>query len=351
VSKRVLVTGATGLIGRRVVQRLVMSGWQVIGLDRSLDGRLTLLPEDIRTAVQWIEGDSRDQDRIAAATRGVDAVAHLAAGASFLMYEELPLEYTAGTIGGFHTILEAAVRNDVSTVVYASTSAVYEGNPVPYHEQMELRPPDLKAFAKKVNEEMADIYADRYQIRTVALRPFSVYGEDEMSKGKYANITSLFAWALLGGQRPIVWGDGSQTRDFIHASDVARAFVLALESPSTVRHFNVGTGRETSFSEVVSLLANKLGVDPDPIYVPTPIAIYAQRLLADTTVIERELGFVPEITLEAGLDLTLEHARRRTATEWSHLPLAQTIVLQERSLAPTAIEQAPVGYAGQGVHT
>ena len=349
--RRVLITGATGLIGRRVVERLVVSGWHVIGLDRSLDARMTLLPDAIRSAVQWIEGDSRDPEKLLAATVGVDAIAHLAAGASFLMYEERPLDNTAGTICGFHNVLECAVRNDVGTIVYASTSAVYEGNPLPYHESMTLRPPDLKAFSKKVNEEMADIFADRYGIRTVAMRPFSVYGEDEMGKGKYANITSLFAWALLGGQRPIIWGDGTQTRDFIHASDAARAFVLALESQSSARHLNVGTGRETSFGTVVEILARKLDIDPQPIYVPVPISIYARRLLADTYTIQRELGFVPEVSIEDGLDLVLQHARRQmAASDWDQLQHAQTLVLRERGLAAQEIAQASDGYAAHGVH-
>jgi nucleoside-diphosphate-sugar epimerase len=345
MSKRVLVTGATGLIGRRVVTQLVSIGWQVTGLDRSIDSRLSTIPESVRREVRWIEGDSRDREKFETAAKGVDAIAHLAAGASFLMYEEAPTEHTAGTICGFHNALETAVRHGIGRIVYASTSAVYEGNPVPYHESMALRPPDLKAFSKKVNEEMADIYADRYQIRPVGLRPFSVYGEDEMSKGKYANIISLFTWAMLGGQRPIVWGDGSQTRDFIHVSDAARAFVLAIESDSDARCLNVGTGTETSFGRVVELLGEKLGIDPMPIHVATPISIYAQRLLADMSTTERVLGFVPQVTVEAGLDLVLEHGRRTLDTErWRHLPYAQTIVLKEKGIGAREIELAGQGW-------
>ncbi len=169
---------------------------------------------------------------------------HLAAGASFLMYEEAPLQQTSGTIDGFHTLLEALRVNDVETLVYASTSAVYEGNDLPYNEGMALSPPDLKAFAKKVNEEMAALYARRYPLRPVRLRPFSVYGEDEMSKGKYANVVSLFTWAVCGGRRPLVWGDGTQTRDFIHVSDEGYAKALRKSRPvmawSVSSNFSMG---------------------------------------------------------------------------------------------------------------
>ncbi len=341
MSRQILVTGATGLIGRRVVQQLVTDGWEVVGFDRSLDARLDNLPDAVRRQVRWVEGDSRDFARLSAASRGADAIAHLAAGASFLMYEEDPLDNTNGTISGFHNVLEAAVRNDVPAVVYASTSAVYEGNTLPYREDMLLRPPDLKAFAKKVNEEMADLYADRHQLRVLALRPFSVYGEDEMGKGKYANITSLFAWALLGGSRPIVWGDGTQTRDFVHVSDAADAFVRAVNADTTARHINVGTGVETSFNDVLRILSGKLGIEAEPIYVPPPISIYADRLLADTSVAEQELGFRAGVSIDAGMDRVLERGRELIQQErWQHLASAQTQVLAERQLAESEIALA-----------
>jgi nucleoside-diphosphate-sugar epimerase len=331
----VLVTGATGLIGRRVVEELANAGRDIVALDRRIDARMSLVPRAIREQVAWHEGDTRDYTRLRSAMEGVDAVIHLAAGASFLMYEELPLAHTAGTIEGFHNVLEAAVDAGVETVVYASTSAVYEGNEVPYRETMLLRPPDLKAFSKKVNEEMADIYADRYGVRTLALRPFSVYGEDEMSKGKYANVISLFTWAMSAGRTPIVWGDGAQTRDFIHSSDVARAFVLAVgAADGRVRAVNVGTGVETSFNDLIDQIARSLEIEVEPVYVPTPISIYATRLLADVSLSQSVLGFTPRVSLESGVRRVVDAARtRRTIPEWEDLAVAQTVVLNERGHA------------------
>jgi UDP-glucose 4-epimerase len=190
---------------------------------------------------------------------------------------------------------------------------------------MSLRPPDLKALAKKVNEEMADLYSQRYQMRMLGLRPFSVYGEDEMSKGKYANVVSLFAWAMSAGRSPILWGDGTQTRDFIHADDVARAFVMAVESSLRTQVLNVGTGVETSFNDVIALLAEKLGVEPSPLYVATPIDIYAKRLLADVSGCENALGFRSEVSLEDGADRVLVRARAvLDSGEWQGLDAAQS---------------------------
>lgn len=312
--KKILITGATGLIGRQVVQTAVTQGDDVVGLDRSLDSRLDIIPPHIRSAAAWVEADTRDAARLQAAMTSVDTVIHLAAGASFLMYEEAPLEQTAGTIQGFHTVLEAVRQAGVRRLVYASTSAVYEGNKVPYRESMRLDPPDLKAFSKKVNEEMAAIYARRYGIQVIGLRPFSVYGDQESHKGRYANVVSLFSWAMYNGRRPIVWGDGSQTRDFIHASDVSRAFVLAAHSDTTEQHLNVGTGIETTFLGLIKIIAGQLGIEASPVFTKIPVAIYAQRLLADVSLTRATLGFTHQVALDKGVQRVLTAASRLRGT-------------------------------------
>jgi nucleoside-diphosphate-sugar epimerase len=296
-----------------------------------------MIATQVERSVQWLEADTRDEAALNDALKGADAAIHLAAGASFLMYEEDPIRRTAAAIQGFHTLLELSRNHDVGNIVYASTSAVYEGNSLPYHEEMALKPPDLKAFAKKVNEEMAALYSDRYGMRIIGLRPFSVYGDSEMSKGKYANVISLFAWTLCAGRRPVVWGDGSQTRDFIFAADVARAFVLAAESNLPTRVLNVGTGIETSFNEALRMLSRKLDVQIEPQYVPIPIEIYARRLLADVSLCATQLDFTAEVTLSNGMDRVLESAHRALASHaWRSLPYAQDMGPRARSLPPEA---------------
>jgi UDP-glucose 4-epimerase len=268
--------------------------------------------------VRLFTGDTQDVDTVAAAMAGQDSVAHLAAGSSFLMYERDPLSETTGAIAGFHTVLDAACRAGVARIVYASTSAVYEGNPVPYHETMRLKPPDLKALAKKVNEEIAQLYHERYGIETLALRPFSVYGVSETSKGPYANIASLFAWAMTDGRRPLIWGSGSQTRDFVYVEDVARATVLAVGS-NFVGAVNVGTGVETSFTEVVKTLNTLLESDLEPEHVEVPIRVYAKRLLADTTHATSAIGFESRVPVSDGIARIVDHVRSLDPTVRSRL--------------------------------
>lgn len=305
----VLVTGGAGFIGRNMIAQMVQDGYTITALDNYKIGGKEFLADDIKDQVNWVEGDSRDYPLVAELSKGKDGIIHLAAPSSFLMYEEDPTDGASVTTQGFLNILEAVRRNDVGKLVYASTSAVYEGNPVPYTEEMTLVPPDLKALSKKWNEEAAQQYADRYGITAIGLRPFSVYGHDEFSKGGYANVISLFVWAALSGATPVVWGDGQQTRDFIYVTDAARAFQLALEQDLKTQEFNVGTGLETTFNRTLHLIGAELGVELTPRYVPTPIAIYAERLWADTRKAENLLGFHPSVTVEEGVRRVIASAR------------------------------------------
>ena len=242
----------------------------------------------------------KNQETVLKAVQDKDVVVHLAAGSSFLMYEKRPTYETVNVIHSFLNILEAVRKYGVGRLVYASTSAVYEGNDPPYHEDMALRPPDHKALAKKVAEEMADLYGRRYGIKTIGVRPFSVYGVGEADKKGFANVISLFSWAMLSGNRPVVWGDGNQTRDFIYVDDVAEMFHECAVGNINVPVVNAGTGVETSFNQVITILNQFLCTDLAPVYVPVAVDIYAKRLLADTSVQERH-GFKAETDVQHGI--------------------------------------------------
>lgn len=234
--------------------------------------------------------------------RGKKAIIHLAAPSSFLMHEENDLEACEFTLIGFKTVMEAAKKNAIKKVVWASTSAVYERNKVPYYETMQLNPPDSKAGCKLFCEQEARRYSERYGIVCIGLRPFSVYGVGEHTKGGYANVVSLFTWASMHDEQPVVWGDGSQTRDFIFVEDTARLFQAALESDIPTQELNVGFGQETSFNQVIQQIGQCLGKAIKPRYVSIPIKIYAHRLWADMTKTTTLLNFKPKIDLNQGIE-------------------------------------------------
>lgn len=310
MSKNILVTGGAGFIGRNMIRGMIDDGYVITSLDSYKIGGRRHIPADIREHVEWVEGDTRDLGLLNKLVGGKDAVVHLAAPSSFLMYEEDPVDGASVTTHGFLNVLESMRRNGVGKLVYASTSAVYEGNPVPYDEGMGINPPDLKALSKKWNEEVARQYSQRYGITAIGMRPFSVYGHDEFSKGGYANVISLFTWAVLHGETPVVWGSGEQTRDFIYVEDAGRAFRTALESDLPTQEFNVGTGIETTFNEVLRLIGLELGEPIEPEHVDVPIAIYAERLWADVTRAENVLGFRHEIDVREGIRRVLAATRR-----------------------------------------
>ncbi|MBZ4322756.1 NAD-dependent epimerase/dehydratase family protein [Streptomyces sp. SCA2-4] len=323
-SQSILVTGGAGFIGRNMIRSMLKDGYRITSLDNFKIGGWQHIPDDIRDHVEWVTGDTRHFDLLNQVMKGKDAVVHLAAPSSFLMYEEDPVDGASVTTHGFLNLLESMRRNDIGKVVYASTSAVYEGNPVPYVEGMKLNPPDLKALSKKWNEEVARQYSERYGIVALGMRPFSVYGHDEFSKGGYANVISLFVWAVLNDITPVVWGDGTQTRDFIYVEDAARAFQTALERELTTQEFNVGTGIETTFNQVLTMVAEELGKEVKPEYIDVPIAIYAQRLWADIRRATEVLGFRHEVDVREGVRRVAEAARTaQAAQQWSHMGSAQ----------------------------
>lgn len=300
---KVLVTGGAGFIGRSLVQLLVDDGYQVTVLDNyrfSNQGQLLNHP-----LLKWVDGDTRNWPLVSELVASVDKVIHLAAPSSFLMHEENDIEACSFTMMGFKSVMEAVRRHKKSKLVWASTSAVYEEweklPRVPFHEDLELNPPDSKAGCKHWCELEAQRYSNRYGITSIAFRPFSVYGVGEHTKLGYANVTSLFAWAMMAGHQPVVWGDGQQTRDFIFVEDAARAFKLAMESDLSTTELNLGFGVEHSFLDVIEIIGQQLDFIPCPIFVDVPIQIYAHRLWADTRKIERDLGFKPAVDLSEGI--------------------------------------------------
>jgi nucleoside-diphosphate-sugar epimerase len=297
---KVLVTGGAGLIGRALTRRLSSLGHKIAIFDN-----FTLSQENLvrnNNAVSLIRGDIRDYDALKQAMKECDTVFHLAGPSSVIMYEEAPVESVSVTVAGFLNVMEAVRQSDVERVIYASVGAIYEGQKLPHSENMTLpNPVDLKVLSKRACEDMARLYSARYGISTVGMRPFSVYGLDEGTKGRYANVTSLFLWFMLKGERPIVWGEGEQSRDFIFVDDVAEAFELASRRKYENEIFNVGTGIETSFNEVVSAINKELRTTLEPVYVPVQLPVYAQRIAADTSKAMNQLGFKAKVPLVEGV--------------------------------------------------
>ncbi|MCC6014029.1 MAG: NAD-dependent epimerase/dehydratase family protein [Candidatus Verstraetearchaeota archaeon] len=287
-----IVTGGCGFIGSHLVEYLVNNGYKVIIFDNLSTGSLKNI-EGLN-----VEFYNEPYEKIWKLSN-IDGIFHLGMPSSSPMYKEDP--YLVGrTINEAITIFEYARKNKCK-IVYASTSSIYNGNPIPYREDMTIYVTDYYTECRYAIERLARLYYDLYNVKSVGLRLFSVYGPREEHKGKYANIVSQFLWSMIKDERPIIYSDGNQTRDFIYVSDVVNAFILAMEKDINYDIFNVGTGKNYSFNEVINLLNKYLGKDIKPIYKPNPIKNYVYHTLADTTKAEKILGFKAKISLEEGI--------------------------------------------------
>ncbi|MEM3737151.1 MAG: NAD-dependent epimerase/dehydratase family protein [Candidatus Bathyarchaeia archaeon] len=295
----VLVTGGAGFIGSNLVERLIVEGHNVTVLDNLSTGSLSNL-EAFRGEVRFTQDSCLNIGE--AAPRGVGAVFHLGMPSSSPMYKANP-SLVGETVSEAVAVFEYARRHNVGKVVVASSSSLYSGQPPPHHESQPIKVSDYYTETRLTVERLAELYSKLHRLNIVVLRFFSVYGPREEAKGKYANIISQFIWALQKGEMPLIYGNGTQTRDFIHVRDVVEACMLALNYRGSFDIFNVGTGKAYTFNHVVELLNGKMNLNVKPEYViPNPIGNYVEHTLADTRKAEKKLGFKAEISLEEGID-------------------------------------------------
>jgi len=289
----ILVTGGCGFIGSNLVERLVKEGHSVTVFDSLHTGNLKNIEGlDVRFCK---ESYSRLIDLVPKA----DVVFHMGIPSSSPMYKKNP-RLVGEAINDAVEILEYA-KEKKCKVVYASSSSIYNGNNGPFREDMPVYVTDYYTECRYAIERLARLYHILYGVKSVGLRFFSVYGPREEYKGSYANIVSQFLWTVRKDEAPVIFGDGTQTRDFTYVTDVVEALVLAWKKDLECEVFNVGTGIAYSFNDVIDLLNRLLGKNVRPIYKPNPIKNYVQDTLADMTKAEKFLGFKAKVTLEEGL--------------------------------------------------
>jgi len=295
--RRVLVTGGAGFIGSNLANRLAERN-DVIVVD---DGYLGT-PENLDDGVEFHERSVLEEGL----PTDVDSVFHLAALSSYAMHEDEPRRGARVNVEGFVNVVEQARRDGCETVVYASTSSIYGSRTDPSPESMDVAVNTGYEASKLARERYGEYFSNHYGLSMAGMRFFSVYqgyGGAEEHKGEYANVIAQFADDIAAGESPVLYGDGTQTRDFTHVSDVVDALVLAAEERLD-GIYNVGTGERYSFNEVVDLLNEELGTDVDPEYVDNPIpeSVYVHDTCADASKLRAAVGWEPSIDFEAGIE-------------------------------------------------
>jgi dTDP-L-rhamnose 4-epimerase len=341
MNKTVLITGGAGFIGSHVARELLCRGYRVRALDSlvtQVHGEGQLRPTYLDKEVELILGDVRDPAAVRRALQGVDAVYHFVAlvGVGQSMYQ---IEhYTNVNNLGSAVLMEQIVKRPVEKLIVASSMSIYgeglyrkpSGEPFPGHhrtlDQLRRRDWDLRdpsgdtlqpiptpewktpslssiyALSKYDQEQMALIVGRAYGIPTVALRFFNVYGPYQALSNPYTGVLAIFAARLMNNQRPIIFEDGNQQRDFVSVYDIARACRLALEKKASDVVINIGSGNRYSIRRIAELAACALGKDIEPDINGNYRVGDIRHCFPDITLAHELLGYVPSVEIRKGLE-------------------------------------------------
>jgi len=294
--RRILVTGGAGFIGSNLANDLVQEN-EVISIDDCSLGK----PENLVDDVDFQNRSVLEADL----PTDVDVVFHFAALSSYAMHENEPQRGARVNIEGFVNVVEQARKDGCETIVYASTSSIYGDQTEPSPESMDVEANTAYEASKLARERYGEYFANHYGMNIAGLRFFSVYqgyGGAEAHKGEYANVVAQFADDIASGESPVIYGDGSQTRDFTHVSDVVRAIELVADERLT-GIYNVGTGERYDFETVVAMINETLGTDVKPEYIDNPISeeVYVHDTCADVSKIQEATNWIPKIDFEEGI--------------------------------------------------
>jgi UDP-glucose 4-epimerase len=311
---KICVTGAAGFIGGHLAEELLRQGHEVAGLDDFSSGKrenAALLSR--HPSFTLVEGSIADPDAALRAVAGATWIFHLAAIPSVPLSVAEPERTNAVNVGGTVNVLETARKAGAQRVVLACSCAAYgDGPEQPKHEGLVPRPMSPYAAQKIACELYAQTYTRAYGLPCVALRFFNVYGPRQDPKSDYAAAIPRFTTRLLKGQRPIVFGDGLQTRDFVHISDVVRANLLAATSDKAPGEVvNVASGVSSSLIDLIATLKQVIGSSAAGLEIEhqAPRAGDLRESSADISKARAVLGYEPRVQLKEGLAGVVEFFR------------------------------------------
>jgi nucleoside-diphosphate-sugar epimerase len=319
---RYLVTGGAGFIGSHITERLLRDGHFVRVLDNFSSGKrenLSFTYNLTPNTYNLIEGDIRDPSTCQKACQGVDYILHQAALRSVPKSMQDPQSYNEVNINGTLNMLQAASKAKVKRFVFASSSSVY-GDIDKFPEREDFLPQPISPYAltKITGEYYCRIFSEHFNLETVCLRYFNVFGPRQSLDDEYAVVIPKFIHCILNDQQPPIFGTGKQSRDFTYIDNVVEANILAATVPSPLRGegkgegektfhevFNVANGKDNTVLQLVDFLNKIIGKNIKPVFLPLrPGDVF--RTCADVFRINKTLGFKPKVDFEQGLEITVE---------------------------------------------
>ncbi len=308
MNPRVLITGVAGFIGSNLADRLIQKGYRVIGIDNLAYGVKEQVPE----GVEFHQLDIRDKS-IHPLFQHSDYVFHLAAKNCISDCQLDPLETADINVTGTINVFEASRRGGVKKVIYAESSALYEGSPVMPTPESEVRPESFYALSKFASMYFAEGYARHFGLKTTALRYFCAYGPRQDYRRSIPPVFSAFIIKLLKGEQPVIYGSGDKRRDFIHVDDINDFHEMCItDERTTGKVFNLGSGRNYSINEIYDTIASLLGSSGKPEHKPD-LPGEALETLADIS-LAKGLGWQPRVTLVEGLKTSIAFIKKELSS-------------------------------------
>jgi UDP-glucose 4-epimerase len=307
-NKKILITGVCGFIGKNLAKKL-MSENRVIGVDNFEYSNRDEMKSFIKD-IEFIEADVSKKESFKKLPKDIDYIFHFGAPSSIILFKKNPLHCYTETVLGMWNVLEFAESINIKKLIYPSSGSVYAGNQMPHKEDILPKPRNLYAAAKIACEGLAFSYQDF--VSSVGLRIFAGYGPGEESKGEFASVVYLFIRDILNDKPPIIFGDGSQSRDFVYIDDVVEAIIRSAEIDYT-GIINVGSGISTSFNKLIDVINDIFGKSIKPKYIPSE-KNYVEALRADTTLMKKLLN-VKITPLEEGVKKFISYLETKNKYE------------------------------------
>jgi len=304
-----LVTGGAGFIGSNLVEELVRQGAHVRVIDNFATGK----PDNLKPfggQIDFREVDICDLKALKEAVRGVDYVLHQAAIPSVPKSVIDPISSHNADLTGTLHVLWAAKDSGVKRLVYAASSSAYGDNPeLPKQENMPSRAISPYGLMKYVGEEYCRLFTQLYGLETVSLRYFNVFGPRQDPSSQYSGVLSRFITTMLAGKRPVIFGDGEQSRDFTFVANVVRGNLLACHASGVAgKMYNLACGQRVNLNQVVAQLNGILGTTVEPIYEKSRVGDI-KHSLADISRARADLKYTPSVHFEQGLRMTVDWYR------------------------------------------
>ena len=291
-NKKILITGIYGFLGKHLAIKLHDNN-EIIGIN--LPNKSKNLQKELDN-ITIIEGDISESNTLEKINSDIDLILHFGSPTSVILFKQDPTRHFNNTVNGMKNILEFAKKNSIKKLIYPSSASVYAKNSPPHTENIIPKPSNPYGSAKVECENLAHSYNDT--VNSIGLRIFAVYGPGEETKQNLSSVINLFLGDVKNSRKPVIFGDGTQTRDFIYVDDVISAIINSTELPQQ-GIINVGSGIPTSFNQVIEKIGNIVEKKIKPVYVKKE-SNYVEKLQADTKLMESTLKIHP-LSIELGI--------------------------------------------------